>query len=92
MWDGVMHLVEQIKTCEKAGAIASALAMAYVCIDTMAYLALPAGREKQGRQDFIEWAAKLGQTVTLGVQGRYQVSGLRNGEDVIWSGSCALAR
>lgn len=55
MWTGVMHLVEQVKTCEKAGATASALAMAYVCIDTMAFLALPAGREKQGRQDFIAW-------------------------------------
>lgn len=56
MWDGVMHLVEQIKTCEKAGATASAVAMAYVCIDTMAFLALPTGRDKQGRQDFIAWA------------------------------------
>lgn len=55
MWDGVKHLVEQIKLCEKAGATASSVAMAYVCIDTMAFLALPAGREKHGRQDFIAW-------------------------------------
>lgn len=55
MWDGVMHLVEQIKASEKVGATASALAMAYVCLDTMSFLALPAGREKQGRQDFIAW-------------------------------------
>lgn len=55
MWNGVKHLVEQIKLCEKAGATTSAVAMAYVCIDTMAFLALPAGREKHGRQDFIAW-------------------------------------
>jgi hypothetical protein len=29
--------------------------MAYVCIDTMAFLSLPADQDKQGRSDFIAW-------------------------------------
>ncbi len=55
MWDAIKGLVDEIKTCEKAGATTSAVAMAFVCMDTMAYLALPADREKQGRADFIAW-------------------------------------
>ena len=55
MWAGVKALVEQIKKCEQAGAITAAVAMAYVCIDTMAFLSLPVGREVQGRADFIAW-------------------------------------
>jgi hypothetical protein len=55
MWSGVKHLVEQIRICQKAGATTSAIAMSFVCIDTISYLALPSGREKQGRRDFITW-------------------------------------
>ena len=55
MWDGVKALVAEIKKCEHAGATTAAVAMAYVCIDTMAFLSLPAGREIQGRADFIAW-------------------------------------
>lgn len=55
MWAGVMALVAEIKKCEKAGAAISAVAMAYVCIDTMAFLSLPVGQEMQGRPDFISW-------------------------------------
>lgn len=55
MWDGIKALIEQIKRCEKAGATTAAVAMAYVCIDTMAFLSLPADRETQGKADFIAW-------------------------------------
>lgn len=55
MWSGVSALITQIKKCEAAGATMSAVAMAYICIDTMAFLSLPAGREAQGRADFIAW-------------------------------------
>lgn len=55
MWDGVKALIAEIKRCEEAGATVSAVAMAYVCIDTMAFLSLPVGREIQGRADFISW-------------------------------------
>jgi hypothetical protein len=54
-WDSITGVVNEIKTCEKAGATTSAVAMAFVCIDTMTYLSLPAGRETQGKTDFIAW-------------------------------------
>jgi len=55
MWDGVLALVAEMKKCEEASATAAAVAMAYICIDTMAFLSLPVGRERQGRADFISW-------------------------------------
>ncbi len=55
MWDGVKALVDEIKKCEGAGATVSAVAMAYVCIDTMTFLSLPAERDTQGKADFICW-------------------------------------
>jgi len=55
MWNSIKDLVDEIKTCEKAGATTSAVAMAFVCIDTMSYLSLPSDRETQGKSDFINW-------------------------------------
>jgi len=55
MWKGVTGLVEEIKRCEKAGATVAAVCMAYVCIDTMAFLSLPASQASQTRNDFINW-------------------------------------
>lgn len=50
-----MGLIAEIKRCERAGATTAAVAMAFVCIDTMTFLALPDGRASQGRADFIAW-------------------------------------
>ncbi|MDD5335515.1 MAG: hypothetical protein PHS32_17425 [Rhodoferax sp.] len=58
MWGGVSGLIAEIKCCEKAGATTAAVVMAYVCIDTMAFLALPTGHDKQGRTEFIAWVDK----------------------------------
>lgn len=58
MWDGVKALVAEIKRCEEAGAITAAVAMAYVIIDTMTFLSLPAGREIRSKADFIAWVNK----------------------------------
>lgn len=55
MWGAIKGLIDEIKTCEKAGATTSAVTMAFVCMDTMAYLSLPAGHETQGKADFIAW-------------------------------------
>jgi hypothetical protein len=55
MWDAIAGLIAEIKRCEDAGATTAAVAMSYVAIDTMAFLALPANRDKQGRADFIAW-------------------------------------
>lgn len=58
MWKGVSDLIAEIKRCEEAGATTAALAMAYICIDTMTILALPVGCEKHVRSDFIAWTNK----------------------------------
>lgn len=58
MWKPVTGLIAEIKKCEGVSATTAAVAMAYICIDTMAFLALPAGKDKQGRTEFIEWCDK----------------------------------
>ncbi len=55
MWAAIAGLVSEIKRCEAAGATASAVAMSFICIDTLAFLSLPAARDKQGRADFVAW-------------------------------------
>jgi hypothetical protein len=56
MWDSLTGLVGEIKRCEGAGATTGALALAYISIDTMAFLSMPAGKGAQSREDFIAWA------------------------------------
>ena len=50
-----MDIVAEIKRCEDAGATMAAVAMAYICIDAMAFLAMPASKTSQTRDDFIAW-------------------------------------
>jgi hypothetical protein len=54
-WAGITGLVHELKQCEAAGHTAAALVLAYVCIDTMAYLALPPDKSEQTNKDFIAW-------------------------------------
>ena len=54
-WAGITGLVNELKRCEAAGATGAALVMAYVCIDAMAYLSMPADKSEQTRHDFIAW-------------------------------------
>jgi hypothetical protein len=55
MWNAITGLVAQVKRCEEVGATAAAVAIAYIAIDTMAFLGLPADRQKQVRNDFVAW-------------------------------------
>lgn len=55
MWKAIGGLIEEIKRSEVAGATTAALAMSFICIDTMSFLSLPLDRSKQGRADFIAW-------------------------------------
>ena len=47
MWGAVAGIVAEIKHCESAGATMAAVTMAYVCIDTMAFLSMPSGQTSQ---------------------------------------------
>jgi hypothetical protein len=51
----ILNLLNQARQTQAAGLTIPALAMVYVGIDTMAWLGLPPGKEKQGRQDFYNW-------------------------------------
>ncbi len=55
VWAGISGLAKELKRCEAASITTGALVLAYVFIDTMAYLALPANKSEQTGQDFIEW-------------------------------------
>lgn len=55
MWNVVSGLIAEIKRCENVGATTAAVAMAFICIDTMAFLSLPYEQNKQGKTDFIKW-------------------------------------
>src|SRR5271163_4487632 len=53
--NGVFDLLNEIVRCQEADATVAAVAMVYVFIDTMAFLAMPAGQMAQTRKDFIGW-------------------------------------
>lgn len=55
MWASLPGMVAEIKRCEAAGATMAAVTMAYVCMDTMAFLSIPVGQKSQTRSDFIAW-------------------------------------
>lgn len=82
MWNGVTALVDEIRRCENAGATIAAVAMVYASIDTVAFLSLPAGREVQGKADFIAWVDKY---LTGDKDQPYQYQGLD-----VYGARCAL--
>ena len=53
MWKPLEEIVAEFKNAEAAGATMSAVAMGYICLDTMAFLSMPVGKKKQTRADFI---------------------------------------
>lgn len=55
MWKPVEEIVAEFKKAEAAGANMAALAMGYICLDTMAFLAMPDNQTKQTRSDFISF-------------------------------------
>jgi len=52
---GIMNLLNEISTCQRADATIATIAMIYICIDTMAFLAMPADQTTQGKKDFVKW-------------------------------------
>ena len=70
---GLVDLVAEIKKCEAAGATVAAVAMAFVCIDTMAFLAMPTSQTSQTRSDFIAW---VDQYLTAHPSQTYQYRGI----------------
>jgi len=53
--DAIINLIAEIKKCEEAGANTAAFIMCFVCMDTMAFLGMPEDRDRNTREDFIQW-------------------------------------
>jgi hypothetical protein len=55
VWNSIENIIDEISKCESIGAVTAAIAMSFVCIDTMVFLSLPSSKGSQTRADFIEW-------------------------------------
>ena len=51
----LFDLVSQLKRCDEFGITTAAVAMAFICIDTLANLSRPPDKAKVTRSDFKEW-------------------------------------
>jgi hypothetical protein len=54
-WKSIIGLVSQLKRCDECNITTASVAMAFICIDTLANLARPTKKEKVTRSDFKEW-------------------------------------
>ena len=52
---GIMNLIDEIRKCEEADATLATIALCYMCIDAMAYAAMPADKAKNDGKDFRDW-------------------------------------
>ncbi len=78
---GILALIAEIKKCEDADATLAVIALCYICIDAMAYAAMPAGRPKNTGADFKSWVDRY---LKAAQQQPYQY----RGEDV-WAARCS---
>ena len=51
----ILGLVSELKRCDRSGMVMASVAMSFICIDTLANLARPAGTKKVTRSDFKDW-------------------------------------
>lgn len=54
-WKAIIGLVSELKRCDECHITTASVAMAYICIDTLANLSRPANKEKVTRSDFKAW-------------------------------------
>tara|TARA_E500000318_G_C3564436_1_gene215005 strand:- start:510 stop:1073 length:564 start_codon:yes stop_codon:yes gene_type:complete len=81
-WDSIVGIISEIKRCEAAGVTVAGVAMAYICIDAMAYLSIPEGQKTQTKTDFISWTNKY---LEADPEQIYQYAG-----DDVYAARCAL--
>lgn len=53
-----MGLISELKRCDEGGLTTASLAMAFICIDSMANLSRPADKQRVTREDFKKWVEK----------------------------------
>ncbi|MBJ7251762.1 MAG: hypothetical protein JHC89_10295 [Acetobacteraceae bacterium] len=78
----IIQIMNEIHKAKDAGATTAALAMVYIGIDTMAFLACAIGQQKQDRADFIAWVDRY---LKADIASEYQYEGLD-----VYAGRCAF--
>jgi hypothetical protein len=78
---GIVDLINEIRKCEEADATLATIALCYMCIDAMAYAAMPTNQAKNSSKDFIDW---VNQYLKADPQQPYQYAG----QD-IWGARCS---
>ncbi len=54
-WKAIIGLVSELKRCDECNITTASVAMAFICIDTLASLARSADKKRVTRFDFKEW-------------------------------------
>ncbi|MBF8250699.1 MAG: hypothetical protein HW382_327 [Deltaproteobacteria bacterium] len=54
-WQAIIGLVSEMKRCDECGFTTASVAMAFICIDTLASLGRPQDKQKVTRPNFKEW-------------------------------------
>ncbi|MBC7963631.1 MAG: hypothetical protein H7Y05_11885 [Steroidobacteraceae bacterium] len=54
-WQAIIGLVSEMKRCDECDITTGAIAIAFICIDTLASLGRPMKKQKVTRSDFKEW-------------------------------------
>ena len=54
-WQTIIGLVSELKRCDECGITTASVAMAFICIDTLASLGRPIDKKRVTRSDFKEW-------------------------------------
>jgi len=54
-WQALTGLGSELKRCDECGITTASVAMAFICIDTIANLSRPVGKKRVTRTDFMEW-------------------------------------
>jgi len=57
-WQCITGLVSELKRCDGYDLTTASIALAYICIDTLANLARPIDKPKVTRADFVVWVDK----------------------------------
>lgn len=54
-WQAISGLGHELKRCDECGITTASIAMAFICIDTIANLNRPVDKNRVTRSDFIKW-------------------------------------
>ncbi len=82
LWGSILGFVSEMKRCDEAGLTTASLAMAFICIDSIANLSRPAGNKWVTRSDFKNW-------VELHLKGHPEQPYQYRGKDV-YAARCAF--